>query len=957
MNKELKNKIKLILPILILIIGSFFVASSVLALDVGLQYGNTLGLGTQDLRVTIMNVVRILLGFLGIVALLIALYGGFLWLSSAGNEEKIALGKKVLTGAVIGLVIIFLAFSIVSFIVNMLGQATNTTEISESCNANECVACQKKCNSSGDAVVYVPGECDSAAYCSLPETPACPKPATAVPTICRVEAVRGTGPGGVPKGYVGDFVTIEGWYFGEYSAATSQVIFGSQTASIVSCNSAPVWSQQAGGYGLVRVIVPTLDLDKSYNVTVTNLNNQISVASPFIVSSGQPGPGLACLVPGFGNNGQPLEKAEGVRFGTTAGSLWFTEKQSAEFIKWNDTLIEHPDVPSPAVSGLVNVTDANGKASNSIWFTVTCNNSTDCGSACCKNNICLAANNCLPDVGQSCDLDTATVACEAGGKCLSGLVCENCVCRLPGLGESCDANVVQASCQAGQCANNLTCFADNVSCTCQARPIIQSINPNDGAWNNFVTIAGVNFGDTVGHVYFTAQDGTQTVEASLASAINSNCQNTWSNEQIIVAIPVSSVDGPIKVVSANSLSDLSNDAQLPVIANFDINTTARPGLCGVLNTATNLPSGHLDEPIRVEGNNFFVGKTYFATVIALGTPKVVNNQTITDLRVPNLTSAATVGVRVKETMDGKEQYSNPYNFAVGQVLSQPIIYSFSPASGAVGSFVTIIGANFGEQKINSSQVKFVADDGSEVEADYSLPQGCLEGFWQNSQIVIKVPTLSNNTNYKIKVINQAGSSDTSNLTSPKFLVDQALTRPNICEVVPNNGPIAQPITVYGENLNSSGATVNKLLFTPNVEQTDLNVEAKSLTSTVPSGAMSGILQAKNVNNIESNGLNFTVGACTASSCQSGQECCSVGQYKDSCMPSGACTGGANKAAYVWTFTTGASFGPCSKDAGLCQADNTRCSAGYTCNEKTCNCDPVPYNCSATPYPQCTPDDT
>lgn len=98
----------------------FSFAGYALAIDTGLEYGTYTGLGTEDLRVTIMKIVRIALGFVGVIAIIIILYGGFTWMTSAGNPEKIDKAKKILQSAVIGLVIIFLAFAIVSFIIGVL---------------------------------------------------------------------------------------------------------------------------------------------------------------------------------------------------------------------------------------------------------------------------------------------------------------------------------------------------------------------------------------------------------------------------------------------------------------------------------------------------------------------------------------------------------------------------------------------------------------------------------------------------------------------------------------------------------------------------------------------------------------------------------------------------------------------------------------------------------------------
>lgn len=101
-----------------------FLTIPALALETGLQYGTYTGLGTQDLRISIMKIVRIILGFVGFIALLLTLYGGFIWMTSAGNAEKIAQAKKILVNAAIGLAIILSAFAIVSYIIFVLQGGT-----------------------------------------------------------------------------------------------------------------------------------------------------------------------------------------------------------------------------------------------------------------------------------------------------------------------------------------------------------------------------------------------------------------------------------------------------------------------------------------------------------------------------------------------------------------------------------------------------------------------------------------------------------------------------------------------------------------------------------------------------------------------------------------------------------------------------------------------------------------
>jgi len=100
----------------------------VLALETGINYGTFSGLGTKDIREGIMNVVNVLLGFIGILAIIIILWGGFRWLTSGGNEEKVGEAKKVITAGIIGLIIIFVAYALASFVIQQLMNATGVAQ-------------------------------------------------------------------------------------------------------------------------------------------------------------------------------------------------------------------------------------------------------------------------------------------------------------------------------------------------------------------------------------------------------------------------------------------------------------------------------------------------------------------------------------------------------------------------------------------------------------------------------------------------------------------------------------------------------------------------------------------------------------------------------------------------------------------------------------------------------------
>ena len=92
--------------------------------NVGENYAANIGLGAKNPREIAAKVVNISLGFLSIVAVFIILYGGYLWMTSQGEQDKVEKAKKVLTSAVIGLIIILSAWAIAWFIISRMLQAT-----------------------------------------------------------------------------------------------------------------------------------------------------------------------------------------------------------------------------------------------------------------------------------------------------------------------------------------------------------------------------------------------------------------------------------------------------------------------------------------------------------------------------------------------------------------------------------------------------------------------------------------------------------------------------------------------------------------------------------------------------------------------------------------------------------------------------------------------------------------
>lgn len=81
------------------------------------------GFADASLTDIIGGIIAAFLGFLGIIALVIVIYAGFLWMTAGGNVEQIAKAKKWLINGVVGLLIILSAYAITNFVINFLEQS------------------------------------------------------------------------------------------------------------------------------------------------------------------------------------------------------------------------------------------------------------------------------------------------------------------------------------------------------------------------------------------------------------------------------------------------------------------------------------------------------------------------------------------------------------------------------------------------------------------------------------------------------------------------------------------------------------------------------------------------------------------------------------------------------------------------------------------------------------------
>jgi len=88
---------------------------------IGNVYGNP---EPGDPRPMVMRLIFLFLNLLGIIFIILIIYGGFLWMTSGGNDEQVERAKKTIIRATIGLAVIFVSYIITLFVFDVLIQGT-----------------------------------------------------------------------------------------------------------------------------------------------------------------------------------------------------------------------------------------------------------------------------------------------------------------------------------------------------------------------------------------------------------------------------------------------------------------------------------------------------------------------------------------------------------------------------------------------------------------------------------------------------------------------------------------------------------------------------------------------------------------------------------------------------------------------------------------------------------------
>jgi len=79
--------------------------------------------GETSVRSLALRIVNYFLGFLGLIAVIMVIYGGITYVISAGNDESVGNAKKIIQYALVGIIIILVSFVLVQAV---LGAGTGT---------------------------------------------------------------------------------------------------------------------------------------------------------------------------------------------------------------------------------------------------------------------------------------------------------------------------------------------------------------------------------------------------------------------------------------------------------------------------------------------------------------------------------------------------------------------------------------------------------------------------------------------------------------------------------------------------------------------------------------------------------------------------------------------------------------------------------------------------------------
>ena len=905
----------------------------------GIGYAGTTSLGSQDIRVTIANIIQVALGILGIVALIIVIYGGVRYMTAGGDDAKVTDAKKILINGAIGLAIILSAFAITRFIFNQLSKATGSGVVP---GAQGLCADPIFANANPDICLRDDGEFDDGDDCNLADALVVRSvtPNTAATNINDVKIrvvlsqdAQEDDPGQIfniaKRNDRGEFQNINGQYQFAFVGAKKVIeatYIGDNLCVGEPCSSNGKYAVNVIAEGVEEQVAgcPEQIFQKDAEFII-NTDSQLDDADPVIT-----------LLTINGSNERDIRLARGRTYviaanvEDTAGAGYvrleiIKDRDGSRFVAYDGPLTRDT---SDAVAGLpyqfryrfslpaqavpleryrVHVTayDIDSKIAEEVSSFVVI------GDHCSNGIVDGDEPGPDPDVGGSC---------PGNGACINN---QQCVSNL---------------CIEGQCAVGV--------------PKITNVSPFEGASGNLISIQGENFGGVPGQIQFVVNNDSTNpdniIEAQIAQC--GNGRQSWRNNVIVVQIPddregfvegsLSSirmtkapVAGQVGLPMGDSTTDNFGPRPGPREGMFLKNDRVLPGICDVV-PASGRDVADPNEFVAILGQNFLdvQGEN---RVEFDDRPGAVGADDWTDnsirSRVPENVSG-TLGVSV---LIG-EKRSNVFPLPIATINdnSLPIIGSLDPATTTRGSLVTIKGENFGFRTgrvLLAPSAESACEDGGDcILGDVFISELCQESNWKNTSIVFQVPEEGIPLAGKMYIIVEKtgnGLALRSKESFPLEIVDGE-PAPGLCNVTPDRGPAPLPNGHPGLKITGLNFVPNSRVYffrrggDPNNVNTWLSLDIANFVvghaneqfmTPIPFNQADGESMTTGpirvVNNArQSNPVQYTAENCTEldpTKIPDGFRCCKSGRDEGILKKIPAlCSDEVREAGYVWRFTTG-----------------------------------------------------
>jgi hypothetical protein len=123
---------KKLLVLSLLAASLFFVSAPPAYAQVGEEWGDCVVNGVATLRcipVLFNNLVSAALMFVGVVAIIMIIYGGIKFINSGGDQKATTEARKILTFAVLGVILVLGSFAIIYFIGFLTGSSDCITNL------------------------------------------------------------------------------------------------------------------------------------------------------------------------------------------------------------------------------------------------------------------------------------------------------------------------------------------------------------------------------------------------------------------------------------------------------------------------------------------------------------------------------------------------------------------------------------------------------------------------------------------------------------------------------------------------------------------------------------------------------------------------------------------------------------------------------------------------------------